>query len=233
MTAFYVPILRHKGFEGLSDTHLPNGYVSGDFLGNLAISLHLIIAIIIISGGTLQLIPWIRNNYPTFHRYLGRTYVLLAITTSMAGLYLVWTRGTVGGLIGNLEISLDGILIIVFGIITARFAMAGNIRLHRRWALRLFMVVSAVWFFRIGMMFWMALTGGIGINFETFTGPFLTILFFAQMFVPLLFLELYFQASDSSNNTLKYSAGVLIFLAAFATLIGIGVATVGMWLPRL
>ena len=67
VSAYYVPILRHKGFEGLADTHLPHGYVSGDLVGNLAISSHLVLAIVVIGGGTLQLIPWIRENYPVFH----------------------------------------------------------------------------------------------------------------------------------------------------------------------
>ena len=143
VAAFYIPILRHKGFEGLADTHLPHGYVSGDLVGNLAIAAHVLLAIIVIGGGTLQLIPWVRNNFPRFHRYLGRTYVSLAMTMSVAGLYLVWTRGVIGGMMGQLGISLDAVLIITFGVIAVRYAMQKNFRLHRRWALRLFMVVRA------------------------------------------------------------------------------------------
>lgn len=233
VAAFYIPILRHKGFEGLADTHLPHGYVSGDLVGNLAISSHLILAIIVIGGGTLQLIPWIRKKYPVFHRYLGRTYVALAMTMSLAGLYLVWTRGVVGGMAGHLAISLDAILIIIFGIIAVRYAMLKKIHLHRRWALRLFMMVSAVWFFRIGLMAWFGLTGGVGIDRETFTGPFITFIYFGQMFVPLLFLELYLRAGDSSSVKFKYTVGIIIILAAGLTAFGVVVATMGMWLPRL
>lgn len=231
--AFYIPILRHKGFAGLADTHLPHGYVSGDLVGNLAISSHLVLAIIVIGGGTLQLIPWIRKNYPEFHRYLGRTYVALAMTMSLAGLYIVWTRGVVGGMAGHLAISLDAILIIVFGIIAVRYAMLKKFHLHRRWALRLFMMVSAVWFFRIGLMAWFGLTGGIGIDRETFTGPFITFIYFGQMFVPLLFLELYLRAGDSASVKFKYTVGIVIILAAGLTAYGVVVATMGMWLPRL
>lgn len=233
VAAFYIPILRHKGFEGLADTHLPHGYVSGDLVGNLAISAHVLLAIIVIGGGTLQLIPWVRNNFPTFHRYLGRTYVALAMIMSVAGLYLVWTRGVIGGMMGHLGISLDAVLIITFGTIAVRYAMQKNFRLHRRWALRLFMVVSAVWFFRIGLMAWFGLTGGIGIDQETFEGPFISFIYFGQMIVPLLFLEMYLRAGDSSNVKVKYTVGTLIILAAGLTAFGIGIATVGMWFPRM
>ena len=233
VVAYYIPILRHQGFAGLADTHLPHGYVSGDFWGNFAIAAHLVIAIVVVGGGTLQLIPWIRNNYPAFHRYLGRTYVTFAVLTSVAGLYLVWTRGVLGGPLAHVGISLDALLIIAFSFIAVRYALQRNYRLHRRWALRLFMVVSAVWFFRISLMAWFALTGGIGIDVETFTGPFITFLYFAQMFIPLAFLELYLRATDGSNRRIKYVAAWLIFAAAALTAFGTVVATMGMWLPRM
>ena len=73
--------------------------------------------------------------------------------------------------------------------------------------MRLFMVVSAVWFFRIGLMFWFLATGGIGIDTETFEGPFLTFMYFGQMFIPLLFLEIYFRAQDSEKAGPKICSG--------------------------
>ena len=232
IAALYIPILRNSGFAGLKDTHLPHGYVEGDLLGNLAIASHVLIAIIVIGGGTLQLIPWIRNNFRAFHRYLGRTYVTSAMIASVAGLYLVWSRGVLGGLVGHIAISLDAILIILFGAIAVRYARQKNFPQHRRWALRLFMVVSAVWFFRIGLMSWFFFTGGIGIDQATFTGPFISFIYFAQMFVPLLFLELYLKAGDSKSTGFKYTVAVLITVAAGVTAVGVGLATVGMWLPR-
>ena len=233
VAALYMPLLARLGLLGLEETHLPNGYVPGDLTGNLAISAHLAIAIIIIGLGPLQLMTPVRNRYPTFHRWAGRTYMTAALMTSLAGLYLVWTRGVVGGLPGHLAISLDGILIIIFGAIALRHAMARRIDKHRDWALRFFIVVSAVWFFRIGMMGWIVLTGGIGINFETFTGPFLTFWFFGQMFVPLAVLELYIRARESKNVKLKFVASVALSIATLVMMVGIGSATLGMWLPRI
>ena len=95
------------------------------------------------------------------------------------------------------------------------------------------MVVSAVWFFRIGMMFWFMTTGGIGIDTETFSGPFITFWYFGQMFVPLLILEIYLRAQDSHSVGAKLSAAVIVLLAAAATGIGVFAATMGMWFPRL
>ncbi|GJL91557.1 DUF2306 domain-containing protein [Hyphococcus sp.] len=233
VAASYIPALARYGLPGLKDTALPNGHVPGDALGNLAIAFHVLIAIIIIGGGPLQLIPQIRNRVPRFHRYLGRTYVTAAVITSLAGLYLVWTRGVPGGLIGHLAISLDAILIMTFAAVAVSFAIARQIDRHRRWAMRLFMVVSAVWFFRIGLMFWFMTTGGIGINPETFQGPFLSFMYFAQMFIPLFVLQVYFTAQDSENSALKISAAALVIIAAGATAMGVFAATMGMWLPRL
>ncbi len=34
------------------------------------------------------------------------------------------------------------------------YALARNIDAHKRWALRTFIVVSGVWFFRVGLMLW-------------------------------------------------------------------------------
>lgn len=233
VAAFYLPLLARLGMPGLDESHLPDGYVPGDLAGNLAIAAHLVIAIIIIGLGPLQLMTPVRNRYPKFHRWVGRTYLTTALITSVAGLFLVWTRGVLGGLTGHLAISLDGILIILFGAIALRHAIAGRIGKHRDWALRLFIVVSAVWFFRIGMMGWIVLTGGIGIDFETFTGPFLKFWFFGQMLIPLALLELYIRARDSNSTLLKYSTTAAVSIATLAMMLGIGAATFGMWLPRL
>lgn len=233
VAAHYLPRLSLKGLPGMADTSMPGGYIPGDMIGNIAIAFHVVVAIIIIGGGPLQLIPQIRNRIPVFHRYLGRTYVTMAILTSLAGLYMVWTRGVPGGLVGHLGISLDAILIIIFAIIAVRFAMRREIDQHRRWAMRLFMVASAVWFFRIGLMFWFMTTGGIGIDPETFEGPFLSFMYFGQMALPLLVLELYFRAQEGQSAVPKLAITILVLGATAVTATGTFAATMGMWLPRM
>ncbi len=228
----YIPELAQFGLPGLANTTLPQGYVAGDMMGNLAIASHVLVAVIIIGSGPLQLIPQIRNRFPRFHRYVGRVYISMATITSIAGLYLVWTRGVPGGMAGHIAISLDAVLILVFGGLAINFAIKRQISRHRRWAMRLFMVVSAVWFFRIGLMFWFITTGGIGINPSTFEGPFLTFMYFGQMAIPLLILESYFFAQRSKSPAVKSTVATVLVLATGATLLGTFAATMGMWLPR-
>jgi len=229
----YIPELALFGLPGLANTTLPNGYVFGDMMGNLAIASHVLVAIIIIGSGPLQLIPQIRNKFPRFHRYVGRVYIVLASITSIAGLYLVWTRGVPGGMVGHLAISLDAALILAFGGLTINFAIKRQIAQHRQWAMRLFMVVSAVWFFRIGLMFWFMTTGGIGIDPKTFEGPFLTFMYFGQMAIPLLILESYFLAQRSKSPAVKSVVAIGLVLATGVTVVGTFAATMGMWFPRL
>ncbi len=229
----YIPELALFGLPGLANTTLPQGYVAGDMVGNLAIVSHLLVAIVIIGSGPLQLTPQIRNRFPIFHRYVGRVYISLASITSIAGLYLVWTRGVPGGMVGHLAISLDAVLILAFGGLAIKFAIKRQFVQHRRWAMRLFMVVSAVWFFRIGLMFWFMTTGGIGIDPKTFEGPFLTFMYFGQMAIPLLMLEGYFLAQRTRSPVVKSAVAVGLFFATGATLVGTFAATMGMWFPRI
>jgi uncharacterized membrane protein len=233
VAAFYGPRLLLGGPDALAKLHnLANGHVPGDTVGNAALAGHLMLAIILMGGGPLQLIPQVRARFPTFHRWLGRTYILTAVVSAVAGLYLIWTRPLFGTLVNNIGTSLDGALIIVFAAIALRYAMARDIRAHRRWALRLFMVVSAVWFIRIGFNVWVFLTGGVGIDDESFSGPTVVTLHFAQYLLPLAVLELYFRARDGAHELVRYAVAVVIF--ALTILMGIGIYGNSLkWLGRL
>ena len=233
VSGYYGPLIVQGGLEALGETHLPNGFVSGDTAGNLAMAAHLLLAVIIIGGGPLQLIPQVRARFPAFHHWNGRIYMLTAVTSSIAGLYMIWTRGTIGGMIQHIGISLDGVLIIVFAAIALRFAIARKIATHRRWALRLFMVASGVWFYRIGLMGWTFLTGGVGIDFETFTGPFLSFWAFGQYLLPLAVLEIYLRVKDRADVPGRVAMAAGLFGLTVLTGVGIFAATIGLWLPRL
>lgn len=232
LAVFYPPIAAH-GTAGLEGMHLPSGFREGDFLGNLAATAHVLVAVLVIGGGPLQLLPALRRRAPRFHRLLGRAYVTAAVVSAVGGLYMVWTRGTLGGLVSHLTISGDGVLILVFAALSVHHAMGRRIAEHRRWAMRLFMAASAVWFFRVGLMGWFALTGGLGIDPVSFTGPFLYFLGFAQYLLPLAMLEWYFRTQRGvSDGELLLFAGTLGGLSLYMA-VGIFAATSGMWLPRL
>ncbi len=215
--------------------HLPHGYTPGDRAGNLVLITHLVLAVVVSVGGPLQLVPRLRARVPSFHRWSGRLYVLAAFALGLGGLYLAWSgRRVVGDVTQQLGVSLNALLILICAALAWRHAVARQFDRHRRWALRLFLVVSGVWFFRVGLMFWLIGWGGpVGFDARAFQGPFLTALSFGQTLVPLALLELYLRARDGGVAAARYAmAGVLLACAA-ATAVGVFGAVMGMWLPRL
>ena len=152
-----------------------------------------------------------------------------ALLGSLSGFYLIWVRGTVGGLPMHLATSLNGALIIAFAWLAWQHARARRFTEHRRWALRLFIVVNGVWFFRVGLMLWLMIwQAPVGFNPTSFTGPFVYALSFAQFLFPLAVLELYLRARGRSMTL-----AVTLALLSVATAVGIFGATMGMWLPRM
>jgi uncharacterized membrane protein len=186
------------------------------------------LAMIIMGVGPLQLIPQIRARFPALHRGLGRTYMLAAVTSSIAGLYLTWARPLVNPLSGDIGTSLGGVLVIIFAPIALRHAIARDIPRHRRWALRLFIVASDVWFVRVDAFLRSLLPGGGEI-----TGPMSDVWNIAKHLLPLAVLELYFRARDGSNARVRW--GMVAGLFALTMLMGAGIAAVAtrLWLPRM
>ncbi|HET6726211.1 MAG TPA: DUF2306 domain-containing protein, partial [Gammaproteobacteria bacterium] len=207
--------------------------IPGDTMGNFALGAHLLLAVIVIVGGPLQLVPQIRRYAPALHRWNGRVYLPAVFAASLAGLYMIWFRGAVGDVVQHLGMSLDAVLIMVFAILTLRYALAREIRIHRRWALRLFMVVNGVWFFRVGLMFWLMLNQRpVGFNPETFTGPFLSVLSFAEYLLPLAVLEIYLRANEAGpRGQVVVASGIAAVTLAMA--VGILAAFMGLWLPHI
>jgi hypothetical protein len=213
---------------------LPHGYVPGDTFGNLVVSLHLAFTTVVIVGGALQLLPIVRRLAPRFHRWNGRVYLSAALIMSVGGLVMVATRGAVGGVAQHVAISLNGLLILGCAALAYRYARARRFDVHRRWALRLFLAVSGVWFFRIGLMAWIVVNQGpVGFDPKTFQGPFLTFLAFAQYLLPLAVLELYFRAQASAGALHRFAVAAMLFVLTLVTATGIVAASMIMWLPRL
>ncbi|HEY9101762.1 DUF2306 domain-containing protein [Chitinimonas sp.] len=213
---------------------VPHAYRPGDLVGNTAMAVHVTLAALVIAGGLLQLLPWLRQRLPAVHRWNGRLYMVGALLAAGAGLYMVWFRGAVGDLSQHLGLSLNALLIFAFVALAWKAASQRHLDAHRRWALRLFMVVSGVWFFRVGLMFWIMLNHGpAGFDPDSFTGPFLTILVFADYLLPLLVLELYFLAQRRASTWLRLGTAGLLTGLSLAMAGGAAVAAVGMWLPRM
>jgi Predicted membrane protein (DUF2306) len=211
---------------------MPVGAVDGDHVGNAALIGHLFIAFTITIGGTLQLMPFVRNAAPVFHRWNGRVYILTAFASSIAGLYMVWTRDGIGTIVNDIAISIDALLIMAFAVLAVRTAMRRDFDVHNRWAVRLFLVVSGVWFMRVMYGFAiMAAQGkppGVGDNMD---GPLDVFVAFGCYLLPLAIAELYFRAKRGGALG-KTVMSVVLIGAAGATALGAFGAAMIMWLPR-
>ncbi|MEO8172323.1 MAG: DUF2306 domain-containing protein [Sediminibacterium sp.] len=236
--ALYVIMLYGKsGVEGNFQNWnkaVPNGYHQNDILGNIIFGIHLALAAVITIGGPLQLIPNIRQRTPKFHRILGRIYIVSAFIIALAGLYLTWVRGGVGDTFSALFISGNAIIIMACAFNAIKYAVARNIRVHNQWALRLFVAVSGVYFFRIGLMLWLAIfRRPVGFDPETFSGPFLIGLGIVVYILPVFFVELYLRAKNGKSIVFKIALTIFLILLTLGMAVGILSAVKGMWLPRL
>lgn len=211
---------------------LVGGHIPGDTANNAALIGHILIAAFITLAGPLQLIPAVRARFPVFHRWTGRLYLATAVLASIAGLFLVWARNPSGSFLQHVAISVNAVLIIFAAWLTVRYAVARQLAAHRRWALRLFLLVSGSWFFRVGVMFWIAINGGpVGFDPKTFLGPALDAISFLQYLLPLAILELYFRAKASPGTAQPLAVAVTMYVMTAAMGLGILVAAKGMWLP--
>ncbi len=212
---------------------ISRGLISGDTMGNSSVAAHVTSAAIIMFAGSLQLIPQIRNRFPVFHRWNGRIYLSVAVLASAAGLYLTWIRGTVGDLSQHIGSSLAAVLIFLFAALALRYAMAREFTAHRRWALRLFMVVSGAWFIRLILALSAVIfKGPFGFNPQTFTGPFLTFISFGQYLIPLAVLEVYFRAQDRPSPMRRFAIAGLLFVLTLVMIGGIFAVTLTTWMPQ-
>ncbi len=225
----YAPTLLDGDMSGWNQ-HMLHGHIAGDDMGNLAVFLHVFLSFIVMGLGGLQLLPWVRRRAARFHRWNGRVYLVIALLVSAAGLYMIWTRGSVGGIWASIAISLDATLIWVFGLTAWRMALRKNFSAHRRWALRLFMVVSAVWFYRVGLMFWLLANGGpVGIDMATFTGPFIVFISFAQYLLPLAIVELHLRVRPDSATPIRWLMAAVFMVCSLVLSAGIFAAAGGLW----
>ena len=230
-------------FYGLSAAHghwqqwnksMTHGYTPGHPMGNLAVVIHLSSAVVILLSGAIQLIPQVRRRAPVFHRWNGRIYFVAAFAISIAGLYMLWFRGTVGDLSQHLGQSLDAVLIMLSAAMALRYALARDFKTHRRWALRLFMVVSASLFIRAGLFLSFLLNrGAFGFDAATFSGPFLTFLSFGQYLVPLAVLEIYLRTQDRASAAGRFAMAAGLFVLTVVMGAGIAAATTLAFLPNI
>jgi hypothetical protein len=212
----------------------PRSHVAGAPVHNTVVATHLAFAALITLGGLLQLTTGVRRWFPRFHRWNGRVYLVSAFVMGLGGLAMVWSGTNVGDLPQHIAISINAVLIMLCAVMVLRHALARRFVLHRRWALRLFLVVSGVWFFRIGLTFWILVNQGVvGFDADTFTGPALTTIAFAQYLLPLAMLQLYFRAQDHAGPRGRMAMASGLVASTLLTAVGIVAASMMLWLPNL
>lgn len=229
IVGFYWTTSLTGNFEGWTKNKiLPFGYVARDPTGNLLFAFHAVVAALVAFGGVLQLTPFVRGRYPTFHRWNGRVFLLAIMAASMSGLLLNWWREA-----GSVAITLNGVLILLFAFYAWRAARRRNIALHRRLALHTFMLAGGVWFLRIGMFAWFIVAVKLLGAPEPMTEAFMMLWGFGCYLVPMTITELYLRAEASEHAVFKWSVATTII--TLTTLMALGIAAVGavMWWPLL
>lgn len=219
---FYGPAMATGSYEAWSVLSAmgAKGYVEGDDAGNMTFGAHALAAGVIAFGGALQLIPQIRARAPAFHRWNGRLFLVTVVSLSLTGFWLVWGRGSPPNSFVELATTLNGVLILTFAGLAGRYAAARRIAVHRRWAMRLYLVSNAQWFMRIGMLAWFAGNMALG-NKVSMTDPFMSLWPFGCYLVPLAVLELYLRARDNGGPIARTAvAGLLVVLTL---LMGLGI----------
>jgi hypothetical protein len=233
IAAFYGLASWRGHWESWNHT-MKHGYIPGASMGNAVVAAHVLTATIVVLTGTMQLIPAIRQRLPALHRWTGRVYLLSAAVLGNAGVIILLTRSTGGDLSLRIGTTIDALLILVFAALTLRTALAREFVAHREWALRLFVVVSAAWFFRVVVTLVFAVNGGpFGFDPRTTTGPFITFMTFAQYLGPLAVLELYLEAGPKASARRRTATGVGLIVLTLAMAAGIALLAAGSSVPNI
>ncbi len=125
---------------------------------------HTIVGAVVMLLAPLQLLSFIRNRWPGFHRWAGRVGVTTAFLAGVGGLSYILFIGTVGGRTMDLGFGLYGVLIILASVQTYRFARARDFTRHREWALRLFILAIGSLLYRVQYGVWGFVTDGLGVS---------------------------------------------------------------------
>lgn len=234
IVAFYYAPTLSGDFEAWgAQPMLTHAYSPGDTAGNLMFAAHVLLAAVITLGGTIQLVPQLRRHALALHRWNGRIFMVAALLAAIGGLGLGILRGIDeegGGWPSAIDFS--GLLILIFATMAWIVARQGKIAAHRTWALRTFLVVSAVWFLRLGVATW--ILGTVSIYGEPrFVGQFFEAWKWGCFLFPLAILEVYLRTQSKGTATARYIVAALLVTLTLLTAVGIFGAYKVFWAPVL
>jgi hypothetical protein len=229
--AFYGVRTATGNFAGWNDKPLIDGYIQGDGAGNAVFAAHVLLASVVTLGGLMQMFPALRSRWPRLHRWTGRTFLTLAFFMALSGVWLAVVRGTYLSVVSAVAILINAVLILVFAGLAWRHAVKRRFERHRLWAMRAFMVVSGVWFLRVGIMGWIVLNRGpVGMT-DKMSGPTDVVLTFGSYLIPLAFLELHRAAEGSDSGAGKALVAAAIAVATAFTAAGVFGTIAFLWGP--
>ncbi|WP_239977378.1 DUF2306 domain-containing protein [Pseudoalteromonas sp. Isolate3] len=218
-----------SGWNRLNNT----AYVANDTTGNLMYAVHVLFAVVMILGGSLQLIEKLRAKYKTFHRYNGRVFVVLACCISFAGMYLMIVRGTVGNTLMHALTMFGGLVVIISSLFAVKTARARNFNAHKTWAIRLYLAANGVLFFRLLIFAWFLVFGSLGVDSKTFTGPAVLAVSLCSYMIPLFIAELVRYAEQTNHKFITIGTACLMAFISVVFLIGLFGVTLANWYPAI
>jgi hypothetical protein len=214
-------------------SNMIRGYKNGEIFNNAILLLHIIPVMLISLSATFQLVPFIRNRFPAFHRWNGRLFLTIGFFGAISGLYMTWGIGSRFTALGAIGVTLNGLLIPAFVFYAWRTAIQKKFRLHRRLAVHAFILINGVWSVRLYLMAWfMVNPGGLG-NTRTIDGPADIAISFASYLLPMAVAELAFWAEKRNSPKSILIGSIFITLMAIITTVGVFAASTMMWLPRI
>ncbi|WP_026375286.1 DUF2306 domain-containing protein [Aestuariibacter salexigens] len=214
-------------------SHMIRGYKNGESFNNFVLLLHVIPVMVISMSATLQLVPFIRNRYRTFHRWNGRVFLIVGFFGAVSGLYMTWGIGSRLSDIGALGVTLNGLLIPVFVYFAWRTAVYKKFAEHRRYAVHAFILINGVWSVRLYLMAWFMLNQGPLGNTRQIDGPADIAISFASYLLPMAIAELVFRAEKARSSKMILAAAVGVTCMALLTMLGVFAASSMMWIPRI
>jgi hypothetical protein len=149
-------------------------------------------------------------------------------------LYLLIVRGTTANLAQQIGTGLLGVLVMVCASMAWRTALRRDFTTHRRWALRLFLLVSTAIFVRSTIALVSVILAGAGtLDVTVIQGPILTVVTFAQYCLPLAVLELYFWSQTRGGAPARLSMAALLVVLTLLLGAGIGAASAAIFVPNI
>lgn len=212
---------------------LPGLYDETSRSATTGIGVHFAAGGIILVLGCIQLLKSVRRRSPALHRWVGRLYVLAAISAAVGGLVFIFIKGTIGGLVMDIGFAGYGLLMLVAAVETFRHAWAKRFDTHRAWAIRLFALAIGSWLYRMDYGFWLLFTDGLW-HTDSFSGSFDYFMDFFFYLPNLLMAELFIRRHKMAEHpALKWLAASGLFVATAFLLLATYFFTKHYWGPAI